>query len=218
MMDPMEAPTIITLDGPAASGKSSAARRLARRLGIPYISSGLLYRAATWLVLGRGLAVDQAAPILDLLEAHEVVLEPDLEGNRVVVDGEEVTTHLHTEQIDEKVSSVSVHPRVRHWVLTRLRRVPGPFVVEGRDMGSVVFPEARLKFYLDASPEVRARRRVGERDSDLMSITESIRRRDRLDARQLEPAPDAIHIDTEGLTLDQVVAALLRHVPVAGRR
>lgn len=216
MMVVMEAPTIITLDGPAASGKSSVARSLACTLGIPFVSSGLFYRAATLLVLDCEVDLRCEDRILTLLRGHEVVLMPELGGNRVLVDDSEVTEQLHTDRIDENVSAVSIHPQVRTWVRTRLRQVPPPFVVEGRDMGSAVFPESGLKFYLTASPEVRAERRVGERSADLSAVAEAIRRRDWLDARQLKPAPGAIHIDTEGLTLDQVVQVLLQHVPVVG--
>ena len=202
-------PFVITFDGPAASGKSSVAQRVALALGIPFVRSGLLYRAATYLVAHSGTdALDQAA-VLALLGAHTVELLPDVTGNDVFVDGRSVTSELHTDHVDAVVSTVAGHPQVRGWVSEQLRRVPPPFAIDGRDMGSVVFPAARFKFYLTASPRERARRRVGERAADLAAVAEAIARRDRGDARQLAPAADALHIDTDELDLDQVVARVL---------
>ncbi len=141
---------IITLDGPAASGKSSAARRVAEALGIPYVSSGLFYRAATHLVTEYHQDASSEAAVMALLERHEVKLEPST--GRVLIDGEDVSAALHTDEVDRLVSTVARHVRVRAWVKERLRALKGAFVVEGRDMGSVVFPEARHKFYLTAPP------------------------------------------------------------------
>jgi CMP/dCMP kinase len=212
----MSGVSVITLDGPAASGKSSVARRVAERLGVPFVSSGLLYRAAAWVV-GRvdGDPADEAA-VLALLGERRVRLEPSLVGDRVWVDGADVSEELHTDAVDAVVSTVARHPRVRAWVTERLREIPGSFVIDGRDMGTVVFPEARLKFYLTAPVEVRARRRVGERRADLDAVTEAMRRRDHLDARQLAPAADAVHIDTGALTLEQVVDAVMRALSGVG--
>ena len=117
-----------------------------------------------------------------------------------------------TDAIDAAVSRVAAHPSLRAWVDARLREMPPPFVIDGRDMGSVVFPNARHKFFLDAAPEVRAARRVGERAADLASVAAALRRRDTLDARQLRPAPDALVLDTGPLGLDQVVAWVLAHL------
>lgn len=214
-MEPM-ASGIITIDGPAASGKSSVARAVAERLAIPYVSSGLLYRAATHLVLAGRVGADDEGEVLTLLERSDVDLIPDAAGNRVVIDGADVTSRLHTDEIDAAVSAVSRHPRLRGWVSERLREIPGPFVIEGRDMGRVVFPDAEHKFYLDAPAEERALRRVGERAADLAGVAESIRRRDRLDARQLEPAADALHIDTGGVPLEEVVSAVLARLGAVG--
>lgn len=210
-----DGPMVLTFDGPAASGKSSVAQRVALALGIPFVSSGLLYRAATHLVTSREVDATREAAVLTLLEAHVVELLPGVDGNRVTLDGEDVTSELHTDAVDLVVSSVAAHPGVRRWVSAQLRRVPPPFAIDGRDMGSVVFPNARHKFYLTASPEERARRRVGERSADLRSVTDAIRRRDAGDARQLAPAADAVHIDTDGLDLDQVVAHVLTRIHAA---
>lgn len=207
---------VITLDGPAASGKSSVARRVAARLGVPFVSSGLLYRAAAHLALAAGADPAGEAGLLDLLARHEVRLVPDRDGNRVRIDGRDVTAELHTDLVDDAVSAVAARPRVRAWVNERLREIRGPFVIDGRDMGRDVFPDAAAKVFLTARPEVRAARRVGERAADLADVADAIRRRDRLDARQSVPADDALRIDTSELTLDDVVARVMEHV--ASRR
>lgn len=206
-MTAMDAGTrpIITLDGPAASGKSSAAKAVAARLGIAYVSSGLLYRAVTLLALREGVPLDDETALLAMLARHDVRLVPDAQRDRLTVDGEEVAHLLHTDDIDANVSEVARLPGVRAWVTERLRELEGPFVIDGRDMGTAVFPDARWKFYLTASPEVRARRRVGERARDLEAVAEAIRLRDEKDAKQSVPAPDAIHLDTGPLTLEAVV-------------
>lgn len=203
---------VITLDGPAASGKSTVARRVAAALAVPCVSSGLLYRAATAIVAGAGTDPDDPAAVLATLARHRVELVPGIAGDVLRVDGEDVTRAVQSDEVDAAVSRVAAHPEVRAWVGDRLREMPPPFVIDGRDMGSVVFPHARHKFYLEASPEVRAARRVGERAADLASVAEAMRRRDRLDARQLAPAPDALHLDTGPLTLDEVVAWVLDRV------
>jgi len=200
---------VVTLDGPAASGKSSVARRVAAELGVPCVSSGLLYRAATALVVRAGVDAGDPAEILATLARQRVELRPGLGGDVLRIDGVDATCAVQTDEIDAAVSRVAAHPEVRAWVSERLREMPPPFVIDGRDMGSVVFPHARHKFYLDATPEVRAARRVGERSADLAAVAASIRRRDELDARQLAPAPDAVHLDTGPLTLDEVVAWVL---------
>lgn len=209
--------SVITIDGPAASGKSTVAQRVARRLQVPFVSSGLLYRAATHLVLEHGVDPEDAASVAALLERHDVRLEPRVEGNRVWVDGDDVTADLHTDHVDGQVSAVAAHPAVRQWVMDELRELSGPFVVEGRDMGTAVFPDARSKFYLTASPEERARRRVGERTGDLADVATAIRRRDAQDAKQLRPADDAVHIDTDTLAPDDVVDEVLATVDPPAR-
>lgn len=196
---------VITIDGPAASGKSSAAKALAARLGIAYVSSGLLYRAAALIALDEGVPLGDEASLLDMLNRHDVRLLPDAQRDRLTVDGAEVAHLLHTDQIDERVSEVARLPGVRAWVTDRLQELEGPFVIDGRDMGTAVFPDARWKFYLTASPEVRARRRVGERASDLQRVADAIKLRDERDVRQSAPAPDAVHLDTGPLSLDSVV-------------
>lgn len=213
----MSAPRkVVTLDGPAASGKSSVARRVAERIGVPFVSSGLLYRAATWLTSEAGASPDDEEGLVALLRRHDVRLEPDRDGNRIVIDGRDVTAGLTTDAIDDGVSAVAAKPRVRAWVNERLREIAGPFVIDGRDMGRDVFPDAAVKVYLTADPEVRAARRVGERSAELGAVADAIRRRDALDARQSVPADDAVTIDTSPLSLDDVVARVLALVDERG--
>jgi CMP/dCMP kinase len=200
---------VVTFDGPAASGKSSVAQRIAAIVDLPVVSSGLLYRAATLVVERARIGVDDAAAVMRVVGRHHVDLDPATEGNRVLIDGEDVTEALHTDEVDALVSAVARHGAVRDWVGERLRSIPPPFVIDGRDMGSVVFPDATHKFYLTASPEVRALRRVGERAADLERVAAAIARRDALDANQLRPAADALRIDTDALTLDEVVAIVV---------
>lgn len=208
-------PGVVTFDGPAASGKSTVARRVAAALGVPFVSSGVLYRVATLLATRADVVLDDAHAVLSVLEAHVVELRPGLGGDAVRVDGDDVTAELHSDAVDAAVSRVAAHAPVRAWVDARLREMPRPFVIDGRDMGSVVFPDAAHKFYLTAAPEVRAARRVGERAAELAEVAEAIRRRDALDARQLAPAPDAQHLDTSSLDLDQVVAWVLGRLATA---
>ncbi len=200
---------IVTIDGPGASGKSSTARRVARALGIPYVSSGMLYRAAAWVAIQEGIDWTDEDAVLAALARHRVELVPSMEGDRVYVDGEEVTARLHTSQVDRVVSPLARHPRVRAWVNRRLREIPPPFVVDGRDMGRAVFPEAPFKFFLWADPRVRAERRARERGEDLARVEAELRDRDRRDRAQTEPAPDAVVLDTSRLPLDEVVARVV---------
>ena len=206
---------MVTLDGPAASGKSSVARRVAEELRIPFVSSGLLYRAATYLVRRRGIDIDDEREIAGLLERLQVELLPRLSSeNRVLIEGCDVTDELHTDDVDACVSAVSRHPKVRAWVYHRLREIKRPFVIEGRDMGTAVFPDATHKFYLTAPAEVRAARRVAERQGDLKAVTALLKLRDRLDAKQLEPAADAVHVDTTEIGIEEVTRHVLEAVRV----
>ena len=205
---------VVTVDGPAASGKSSVATRLAKHLGIPFVSSGLLYRAAAWLTRD-GVDPSDPGAVLARLAEHDVALRASPGDNRVLIDGGDVTDALHSDAVDAGVSTVAAHPEVRAWANARLREIEGPFVVDGRDMGRDVFPDARAKVFLTARPEVRAARRVGERAADLAAVADAIRRRDAGDVRQTGPAEDAVTIDTSDLDLDAVVARALAVVEAA---
>ena len=203
----------MTIDGVAASGKSSVASGVAQALGIPYVSSGLLYRAATLLGLEAGLALEDAASLLAHLQANPLRLEPRAEGNRVWTGERELTAELHSSRVDAGVSRVAALPEVRAWVDAQLRALPEPFVAEGRDMGTNVFPHAGAKFYLTASPRVRAERRAKERPEDVPAIEAALTERDRLDTVQSAPAPDARVIDTGPLTLEEVIGVVLAGLP-----
>ena len=205
----MSGPGVVTIDGPAASGKSSVAREVARRMGIPFVSSGLLYRGATWLVLQAAEPAQTEAGVMAELERHELELLPGTQGNLLMIDGTARYAELHTDEVDRHVSRVAGYGLVRDWANAQIKRLPGSFVVEGRDMGTVVFPNARHKFYLDAPVELRAARRVGEREADLAALTELLARRDQADAKQLEPAADALRIDTEFLGVGEVADLII---------
>lgn len=200
---------IITIDGPSASGKTSVAKLVAQRLGIPYISSGLLYRAVALMCL-----LEQVPPeeIETRLAKHRLELKPTPTQNLVFLDGHEVSEALHSLEVDQIVSAVAVRPAIREYVNQVLRQIPPPFVVDGRDMGSTVFPQARYKFYLTANPEVRAQRRVPERGAAFDTVLTEIIRRDEADKRQSAPAKDAIILDTSYLDLDGVVQRVLEHI------
>jgi cytidylate kinase len=216
---------VVALDGPSSSGKSSVGSAAALRLGYRFCDTGLLYRAATWLALKRGLTADGAEPDPQALVAlvPEIALVPDENGRlaHVSVDGEDVTDDVHTPRVDEAVSVVSRVPELRTALLQRQRSLaaePGGIIMAGRDIGTVVLPDADLKIFLDASAEERARRRAEERGLDPASaeadeILEQLRRRDSLDstraAAPLRPADDAVHIVTDGNEFGQTVDAVV---------
>ena len=211
-------PLVITFDGPAASGKSSVAKAVALELKIPFISSGLLYRAAAKLVVDAATNPEDEAAILQTLKQHDIQLRTTASGENLIFDGDsDLTLQLHTEDIDNNSSKVAKHPEVRNWVNERLQDIKGDLAIDGRDMGHVVFPNASHKFYLTATAEVRALRRLGERSAQLAEITQAIIERDQRDAKQLEPAADAIHIDTSELSLEQVIATVLGYIKGNGK-
>ncbi|NPA92091.1 MAG: (d)CMP kinase [Chloroflexi bacterium] len=215
----MSLPQRIAIDGPAASGKSTLAQRLAEALGYLYFDTGVLYRAVTWAALQRGRAVEDADAMTDLATHLTIdVRPPSVDDGRkyeVLVNGEDVTWALHSPEVDVKVSTVAAHPGVRHALLAKQREIGqrGKVVMVGRDIGTVVMPDADLKIYLDASPEERARRRYKERlargePASYEQILRAVYYRDELDrnrqASPLRPAEDAIIINTDGLDADQV--------------
>jgi len=219
---------VVALDGPGSSGKSSVGAAAALRLGYRFCDTGLLYRAVTWLALGRGIRLDGhegAGPDPARLVAlvAEIELVPDSDGRlaHVSVDGVDVTDAVHGPAVDEAVSAVSRVPELRTALLERQRAIaaePGGIVMAGRDIGTVVLPDADLKIFLDASVEERARRRAEERAVDPDSqegryILAQLRRRDDLDSNRavapLRPAADAVHVVTDGNTFDQTVDAVV---------
>jgi len=212
-------PLVITIDGPAASGKSSVAKAIALELKIPFISSGLLYRAAAKIVIDSHTNPEDEAAILEALNEQHIQLRTTTTGENLIFNAEtDLTQQLHTEDIDNNASKVAKHPEVRNWVNARLQDITGDLVIDGRDMGHVVFPKASHKFYLTATPEVRALRRLGERSAQLEEITQAIIERDERDKKQLEPAQDAIHIDTSELTLEEVINTVLGYIKADGQK
>lgn len=187
------------------------ATRVARALGVPMASSGLLYRAAAQQAGEHG-GMDQ-----DSLLTHLQGLQLRLgSGGELWLEGaggrRDIAPLLHSDRIDGAVSHYAAMPGLRRWVGEQLRCLRTPLVAEGRDMGSVVFPEAKHKFFLNASAGVRAARRVGERALDLAAVQAALEERDRRDAAQLVPAPDAVLLHTDHLTLDEVVSLVLARV------
>lgn len=204
---------VIAVDGIAASGKSTIARRLADELGWHYVSSGLFYRVAGLLAAERGIEVDDETALVAALRAAEVELHAEVgRPNRVTVQRADVTDRLHTHEVDTWVSRVSRRPLIRGWVFERMRAMARPLVAEGRDMGRIVFPEAERKFFLTASTQARASRRARERGGSYLEVLAALRERDEGDKAQSERAPGAIVIDTSDLDPDQVLAALRRHL------
>jgi CMP/dCMP kinase len=209
---------IIAIDGPAGAGKSTLAARIASRFGLLKLETGAMYRAFALKALEQGVAVDDA-PTLERLAAETTIqLVPDEGSNRVILDGVDVTPRLRDPEVTEAASQVSVHPAVRQWMVDLQRQMgqDGGVVMEGRDIGTAVFPDAEVKVFLDAAPEVRGQRRFQQSGPAEASAPESvlkeIRERDQRDRTRaqspLRPAPDAVIIDSTNLTLDEVVARM----------
>ena len=207
---------IIAIDGPAASGKSSVARTLAQRLGFSYVNSGAMYRAVTWHVLQRGVNVHQPAAVANAIEQSRIVCDLVDNQSRILIDDHDPTPHLRDDDVNRAVSLVSSVPRVREILVARMREYAKKdnLVMEGRDIGSVVFPETPFKFYIDASPEVRVQRRQAEGQRD------EIAARDCADSSRvvspLVTAPDAAVIDTSALTIDGVVDQIMQRLVAKG--
>jgi len=215
-----ESGIVVALDGPASSGKSSVGAAAAKRLGYRFCDTGLLYRAVTWLALERGISAHDAPAVVAL--AAQIRLEADADGRlaRVTVDGVDRTDDVHGESVDVAVSAFARVPELRHALLERQREIAahGRVIMAGRDVGTVVLPDADLKIFLDASAEERARRRAEQRGVDPASpegqeILAELRRRDHLDSSRpvapLRRAPDATVLNTGGNTFEQTVDAVV---------
>jgi cytidylate kinase len=203
---------IVAIDGPAGAGKSTVARRLAERLGFRYLDTGAMYRALTWLAMQRGLPLGDGAPLGELAEANPVTFGA---GGRVWIAGTDVTASIRESRIDRQVPVVARHPAVRTVMRERQRELgdQGDVVIEGRDIGTVVAPNAEVKIYLNADQNVRARRRQVERpDIGSDALATDLRIRDESDAARMRPAPDAEQIDTTDLHVEDVVERIAQLV------
>jgi cytidylate kinase len=228
---------IVAIDGPAGAGKSTVARHLAQRFGLLNLETGAMYRAFALKALRADQDFDDAEALEKLARETEITLEADRAGNRVLLDGEDVTERIRDSDVTQGASRVSVHPAIRAWLVDLQRSMGrgGGVVMEGRDIGTVVFPDADVKVFLDASPEARSQRRYEQNNTaardgdasisgyehttgprlastDQAALAQALRERDERDRNRasspLRPAPDAIVIDSTRLTLDQVLTQI----------
>ena len=218
--------SVIAIDGPAASGKSSVANLVAERLDIPYVNTGNMYRAITYAAMQQGFTLetneeDLLRRVLDQTSLDYVKGE---RGKLVLeLNGQNVNSEIRKPEIAECVSLIAAIPEVREWLIERQRKFAklGMVVMEGRDIGTVVFPNAEHKFFLTASPEVRARRRLDQEGESVKgatvdSVAAEIAKRDEMDMNRkvapLKEAEDALHIDSSNMTLEEVLDTIIRHV------
>lgn len=214
---------IIAIDGPSGAGKSTVAKAVAKNLGFSCLDTGAMYRAVAWKALNDGVALDDQAALGEIARNHEISfghVEGDPVPRRVFIDGQEITDEIRTAQIDKSVSPVSAVPAVRQALLEQQRRIgsQGNYVVEGRDIGTEVFPQAEVKVFLTASAEERAHRRVrqnvdrGVGSIDYDEVLVDIIRRDELDSSRdtapLRPAEDAVQIDSTGKYIEDIIATI----------
>lgn len=211
---------IVAIDGPAGAGKSTIARHLARHFGLLNLETGAMYRAFALKALRSAVALDDAKALEELTHETEIRLDPGEEENLVLLDGEDVTGQIRNPLVTEAASRVSVFPAVRAWLVRLQQQIGarGGVVMEGRDIGTVVFPHADVKIFLDAAPEVRGQRRyeqIGQTSTTPApppdEILRDLRARDERDRNRkdspLKPAPDAVILDSTNMTLDQALTA-----------
>jgi CMP/dCMP kinase len=232
---------VIAIDGPAGAGKSTLAAHLARRFGFLNLETGAMYRALALKAIENDFAFDEEAPLMDLASHTRITLEPQLEGNRVLLDGIDVSRRIREADVTSAASQVSVHPHLRAWMVQQQRVLgqSGGVVMEGRDIGTAVFPDAEVKIFLDAAPEVRGNRRYRQATPESIAVANShdgdnsgrqtpdpvtaeeellakeavirdLKERDYRDRHRaespLQPAADAVILDSTTMTLDEVLA------------
>ncbi|MBM3260007.1 MAG: (d)CMP kinase [Candidatus Sericytochromatia bacterium] len=213
-------PLIVTLDGPAGAGKSTLARHLAQQLGWTYLDTGAMYRAVTWAAMDRGVDIGDATALGALARSLRLALLPGPDGARVEADGRDITEAIRSAAVTGRVSAVAAVAEVRDAMVAEQRRIgeAADLVAEGRDMGTVVFPDAPLKVYVTASPGVRAERRAAElaragRMVDVRALEQELVARDALDSGRevapLRPASDARHLLTDGEDVQTLLGKLL---------
>ncbi len=206
---------VIAIDGPAGSGKSTLAALLARKYNYTNIETGAMYRALAFKAIEDGVSLDDEKRLAELAEQSHIELVVNPDGNRVLLDGADVTERLRSQDVTDAASKVSVHPAVRHWMVAAQQKMGagGGIVMEGRDIGTKVFPNADVKIFLDAAPEIRGTRRFQQSPAETAheaSVVAELQARDQRDRTRanspLIPAADAVRIDSTYLTLDQVLA------------
>ncbi|MFF3318639.1 (d)CMP kinase [Streptomyces sp. NPDC003035] len=217
-MFPTVETVIVAIDGPSGTGKSSTSKAVAAKLGLSYLDTGAQYRAITWWMISNGVDVDDAEAVANAAAKPVLVSGTDPARPTITVDGADAAGPIRTEEVTSKVSAVSAVPEVRT-LITELQRTiaksaEGGIVVEGRDIGTTVLPDADLKIFLTASPEARAARRSGElKGADVAATQQALIKRDAADSSRktspLAKADDAVEVDTTDLTLDQVIECVV---------
>lgn len=214
MNEPARRKLIIAIDGPAGAGKSTIASRLARKLGYVNLESGAMYRALALKAIEWDVSFDDEAGLVRLADNSRIRLEPSVGGNRVLLDKRDVSSRVRERDVSEGASRVSVHPKVREWMVAHQREmgIGGGVVMEGRDIGTKVFPDADIKIFLDADPVVREQRRLDQqkiKGPSAQDMAAELRARDQRDrtrvASPLIPAPDAVVLDSTSMSEDEVL-------------